>query len=77
MCVGGRVFGRDPGDVLADGQGRGDVPAVVLGARAGRPATHDHQGPRHVLHAGRSRLLLQATQVVHTQIQKTSLQTRV
>lgn len=77
MRAGGRVLGRHAGDGVAAGQGRGDVPAVVLRARAGRQATDDNQGHRHVLHARRRRILLQAAQVVHAQVEKTSLQTRL
>lgn len=77
MCPGGGVHRRHGGDGVAAGQGRGHVPALVLGARAGRPPADDHQGHRHVLHACRRRLLLQTAQVVHDQVQETSVQTRL
>lgn len=75
--TGGGVQRRHAGDGVAAGQGRGDLPPVVLGARARRPAAHDHQGHRHVLHARRRHILLQTTQVGIHQVQKTSLQTRL
>lgn len=77
-CVpGGRVHGRHAADGVAAGQGRGHVPALVLGAGAGRPAADDHKGHRHVLHARRRRILLQTAQVVNPQVEKVSLQTRL
>jgi hypothetical protein len=76
-CAGGRVHRRHDADGIAAGQGRVGVPALVLGAGAGRPPADDHQGHRHVLHARRRRLLLQAAQVGYPKVQKASLQTRL